>query len=404
MIRQRLAVTVWTLLAFGPALARAQATATPAPATHAGEIAAQQAEKARTAHPYRASWLERLVQDVEEHLTARDFRWHPFYGHAYPGAGVTFGAGYLFRPGNDDTLAIRASRSLNGSTRAELAYRAPRLARRRAALSMLGGWSEGIAQSFYGVTSRGTDTGDRSLFDFRRSYASLHLETRPRRNMIAIGGGLEVTQYQHLAKGDDGFARRFSAATLPGFGATVTYVQANGSAALDWRPERGYARRGGAWGVTARRFTDTAGDYSFTQIDYDAVQHVPVLRDAWVLSLHARAETTFAPYRHQVPFFMLPALGNGTTLRGYANQRFRDRNSMLLQAEWRVLLNAVLDLAFFYDAGKVTARPAHFGLHGLQTDYGVGLRLHSTSTTPIRVDLARGLDGVRVAFGAVATF
>ena len=118
--------------------------------------------------------------------------------------------------------------------------------------------------------------------------------------MVVFGGGLEYQRYDQRVAGDfnddalDGtaFEKNYSPRSLPGFGATVNYVQAHGSAGLDWRAARGYARRGGAWGVTARRYIDTAGDFTFTQMDYDVVQHLPVLRDAWVLSLHARAETT----------------------------------------------------------------------------------------------------------------
>lgn len=402
----------WTLaavMAGAPGAAHAQTT--PPPDTHEGEIAAQQAEKARALSPYRGPFLERVVQEIDEHFLDADYRWHPFYGHAYPGAGVTLGAGYLFRPGDYDTLDFRAAMSLNSSKRAEVVYRAPRLAKRRASLTMIGGWAEGLGQAFYGLERNGTtDDGDTD-FDFRRTYASARAEVRPWRGMLVFGGGLEFQRYEQrvgaTADGDldeDDFAARYSAATLPGFGATVNYVQAQGSAGLDWRPARGYTRRGGAWGVTARRYVDTAGDFSFTQVDYDAVQHLPLLRDAWVLSLHARAETTFAPFKHEVPFFMLPTLGNAMTLRGYANQRFRDRNSMLLAAEWRILLNALVDVAFFYDAGKVTARPKQFSLGGLETDYGVGVRFHSYTTTPLRIDFARGREGFRVAFGAVAAF
>lgn len=411
MIRRILAAAFWALAAVavvtGDALA--QATPTPAPDTHEGEVAAQQAEKARVLHPYRAPFLERVVQEIDEHFLDADFRWHPFYGHAYPGAGVTLGAGYLFRPGDYDTLDLRAAMSLNASKRAELVYRAPRLAKRRASLTMLGGWAEGLGQAFYGLERNGTTDDDDTDFDFRRSYTSARVEVRPWRGMVVFGGGLEYQRYEQMVAAsddldDDDFEARYSAATLPGFGATVDYVQVQASAGLDWRPARGYARSGGAWGVTARRYVDTAGDFSFTQVDYDVVQHLPLLRDAWVLSLHARAETTFAPFKHEVPFFMLPALGNAMTLRGYANQRFRDRNSMLLAAEWRILLNALVDVAFFYDTGKVTARPRQFGFNGLEYDYGVGVRFHSYTTTPLRIDFARGREGFRVAFGAVAAF
>lgn len=395
------AAVVLCLTALSPASADAQDDPV---TTHEGEVAEAQAEKARALHPYRAPWLERVIQEVEEHLTDRDLRWHPYYGHAYPGAGIAVGLGYLFRPGDYETLDVRAARSMNRSTRAEVVFRAPHLAERRLSLVATGGRAEGFEQSFYGVPSRHGDSDERSYFDFRRAYGSVQIETRARRAMPVFGAGVGVLHYEHRLDPGSAFAQRFSAPSLPGLGATVTYAQAQASAGFDWRPQRGYARRGGAVMVTARRSVDTAGDFTFSQVDYDVVQHVPVLRDAWVLSLHGRAETTFAPYKHEVPFFMLPALGNGTTLRGYANQRFRDRNSMLLSAEWRVLVNAVLDAAIFYDAGKVTARPSQFSRRHLESDYGVGLRFHSASTTPIRIDVARSREGLRVMFGAVAAF
>ena len=53
---------------------------------------------------------------------------------------------------------------------------------------------------------------------------------------------------------------------------------------------------------------------------------------------------------------MLPSVGGGSSLRGFSSWRFRDSNSLLLQAEWRIMVNRFLDTAFFYDAGKVAAQ------------------------------------------------
>ena len=109
---------------------------------------------------------------------------------------------------------------------------------------------------------------------------------------------------------------------------------------------------------SAPRCTTTGSDdaFGFQLIEYEGIQHLPILREAWVLSLRGRVQTASAKDGQQIPFFMLPALGGGSTLRGYSSWRFRDRNSLLLQAEWRIMVNRYLDLAFFYDAGKVTAR------------------------------------------------
>ena len=114
---------------------------------------------------------------------------------------------------------------------------------------------------------------------------------------------------------------------------------------------------------------------------------MPILREAWVLSFRGRVQTATDKDGQQTPFFMLPALGGGSSLRGYSSWRFRDQNSLLLQAEWRIIVNRYLDLAFFYDTGKVAARTADLDFDGLKDDYGVGVRFHGpfVDTAPRRI-------------------
>lgn len=402
--RSSRATALAVLLVLTAALPRhAQAQSASDPDTRAGQIAAAQAGKASRLRPYRAPVLEGLIRKIEETLADQQVRWHPFYGHAYSGAGITLGAGYKFFTGDYAFLDARAAMSLNRSKRAELEFRVPRLTHRRAALRTLGGWSEGLEQSFYGVGS-GTGRADRTTFDFRRTYAAAVVDVAPQRNMFVFGGGTEISRYEQIRREGSAFDLRYPAGTLPGAGARVDYVQARGHLALDWRPAAGYARSGGAHTVTARRFFDISGPNSFTQLEYDAVQHLPLLRDAWVLSLHARTETTYTTGRDEVPFFMLPTLGNTTTLRAFTNMRFRDRNSVVVSAEWRVFLNQFAEAALFYDAGKVTRTTRQLDFHHLRQDYGVGFRIHSLRSTPLRIDVARGDEGYRLVFAGTAAF
>ena len=118
------------------------------------------------------------------------------------------------------------------------------------------------------------------------------------------------------------------------------------------------------------------------------IAHLPFLREAWVLSFRGRVQTALDKDGQQIPFFMLPALGGGSTLRAYSSWRFRDQSSLLLQAEWRIMVNRYLDLAFFYDAGKVAARTSALDLDGLKEDYGAGLRFHGPLATPLRIEVA----------------
>ena len=194
--------------------------------------------------------------------------------------------------------------------------------------------------------------------------------------------------------------------TLPGLGAEVTYLHTQGTVGLDWRTSPGYTRRGGFYRRHAARLqrsgtTRSASRWSNTK----AIQHIPILREAWVLSFRGRVQTAIEKDGQQIPFFMLPALGGGSSLRGYSSWRFRDQNSLLLQAEWRIMVNRYLDLAFFYDAGKVAARTSDLDLDGLKDDFGFGIRFHGPFATPLRVELARSRESsLSFIFSSSASF
>ncbi len=123
-----------------------------------------------------------------------------------------------------------------------------------------------------------------------------------------------------------------------------------------------------------------------------------------MLSLRGRVETTSIKDDEVIPYFMLPSLGSGSTLRAFSSWRFRDRNSMLLQGEWRVMVNRVLDLALFYDTGKVTAHTSDLSFDGLKSDFGVGVRFHGPLSTPLRVEIAHGSEGLNIVFSSSSAF
>jgi hypothetical protein len=106
-----------------------------------------------------------------------------------------------------------------------------------------------------------------------------------------------------------------------------------------------------------------------------------------------------------IPYFLLPSLGSGSTLRAFSSDRFRDRHSMLMTGEFRWIPNAwALDMAVFYDAGKVTSRRSDLDFKQLKSDVGIGVRLHGPFSTPLRVDLAVGNEGWRLVFSGSAVF
>ena len=114
-----------------------------------------------------------------------------------------------------------------------------------------------------------------------------------------------------------------------------------------------------------------------------------------MLAFRARLETTDVASGQVVPYYLLPSLGGANSLRGYTDFRFQDKHLLLMSAEYRWLPSRVVDMAIFVDAGKVTAERRDLDLDGLRTTYGVGIRFHGPTFTPLRVDLARGDEGIR---------
>jgi Omp85 superfamily domain len=388
-----------------------QASATPvfvqasAPTREAEIIAAQEA-KAGNLKPYEVSRVEAWLNNVEDVALSGRARWHTFFDSAYAGGGVTLGAGYLSRVSSYNTLDVRGSLTPSGYKRIEAEFRAPRLLNRRGSLSVVGGWRDATRVGFYGFGTANTSKDDRANYSFTQPYAQAVLDVRPIRQYVVLTGGLEMSHWDQGAGSGSApsVEEVYSPDTLPGLGASPTYVHSHAAAALDWRTAPGYTRTGGYLAVTGNHFGDLDDQYSFRRVDYDVIQHIPVMRDTWVFSLRGRVETTLVDEGQAIPFFMLPALGGGSTLRGFSSWRFRDRHSLLVAAEWRVLVNRFLDTAVFYDAGKVTSRTSDLDFGDLKSDYGVGFRFHGRLVTPLRVELAKSNEGIVLVFSSHAPF
>jgi hypothetical protein len=374
--------------------------------TRAGQIEAQEQAKAGELKPYTPDKAELLVRKLEEQFLTGALHWHPYFTSAYAGCGFTLGAGYATHVGDYNTLDMRGSITFTNCKRLEAEFIAPRLFGRRGTLSLLGGWREATQVGFYGYGTGNTSKDDRVNYGFTQPYASATLEVRPWRRYFTLVGGAEYSRWDQ-GEGSGSFPsveEVYTPETLPGLDAEVTYLHTLGTVGFDSRTSPGYTRTGGFYGITLHDYHDGDDAYSFRQVDYEAIQHIPILRDAWVLSLHGLVQTTYTNDGHVVPFFMLPSVGGGSTLRGFTSWRFRDENAILFQVEWRVLVNNFLETAIFYDAGKVTESRADLDLDGLKSDFGIGFRMHGPAATPVRIELAKGNEGLVLVFAAHATF
>ena len=394
-------MTVRFVLAFFlfalPVLAVAQETRTAA-------IAAEQAEKATKVVPYEPHWAENLLKTVRRQLIEQPSGFYPYFGSVYSGGGFTLGGGYREFTGDRSHLYVAGLYSLSAYKLAEVGFVSPGHFSGRVDLRATATWRDATQVRYHGL---GIDSPPDMTTAFRMQQAILggELTARPHRWVVLTG----AAAYEDYTLKDPTGTKIpvddvFTPVTAPGLGVNPTYIHTSASAAFDWRQAPDYTRRGGLYKVAGHHYTDQDETYSFDRLEAELVQHIPILRENWVISLRSRLETTLND-DDQVPYFLMPSLGSGSTLRGYDAWRFRDRHAMLLSGEWRWIPNRMfLDMAFFYDTGMVAPRLDAINVGSFKSNVGVGVRFHTPITTPLRVEIAKGSEGLQVVFAASAAF
>jgi outer membrane protein assembly factor BamA len=136
---------------------------------------------------------------------------------------------------------------------------------------------------------------------------------------------------------------------------------------------------------------------TFQNYDVDLRYFVPVTASDRI-GFRMESWFTHAKPEEQIPFFMLPFVGGTETVRGFSQARFRDRNALLLNSEYRHSLNGFLDVVGFVDAGRVFPNAENFGLRYLHPGYGVGARVKFGSRMFFGIDLGFSSEGRKVYF------
>jgi len=170
------------------------------------------------------------------------------------------------------------------------------------------------------------------------------------------------------------------------------YRHADVSVTADSRNHVGYPTSGGLYRATWSDYSDRDGGiFSFRRYEVEGVQLIPVVAGRWILGVHGFGVFSDVPAGNDVPFYLMPSLGGHNSIRSYSDYRFHDRNLVLVNAESRFGLTTHMDVAVFADAGNVAARAGDLDL--TKRAYGVGLRVHTQTSTLLRVEAAHGVDG-----------
>lgn len=362
--------------------------------SRAEEIAQKQAEKSKSLAPNRATFAERALDWFEDHFTDPNTAYLTF-GGVYPTGGFAPGVAVRRAMGHA-RLNVGGAYSVRAYKLAHASLRFPELAGNKLELETGARWFDATQVPFYGLGNESLKA-DRVNYGLRSLNVGASATLKPVR-WYRIGAGITSRQMENR----EGLGRRpsietrHSPLTAPGLFSEPRYRQATVFTAIDWRESPGYTRRGGLYSIALDEYRDTDDAFSFRTAEIDLRQYIPLLKEHWVLAFRALVQTTDADSGQVIPYYLLPSLGGAHTLRGYGDFRFQDKHLLLLSAEYRWLPSRVVDMAIFVDSGKVTAERRDLDLEGLETTYGIGIRFHGPTFTPLRADLGRGKDGLRL--------
>jgi hypothetical protein len=371
--------------------------------TRVASIAAEQAEKATHLAPREPSRAEKLVSRMTRSFGQQPPGFYPYFDSVYTGGGMTLGAGYRHYTGDRTQLNVAGLYSIQGYKLLEARVLSPGHLAGRLDLQGTVLWRDATRVNFHGLGIGSPRDG--AAFRMQQAIVGGDATARPHRWVrLTAAAAYEDYTMQDPTGGRPAVDDVFTSATVPGLAANPAYLHTTAGAAFDWRPAADYARHGGLYSVAHHQYVDRDRTYSFNRLDAEVVQHIPILRENWVVSLHGRLQTTLDDADH-VPYFLMPSLGSGSTLRGYRAWRFRDRHAMLMSGEWRWIPNRMaLDMALFYDTGMVAPSLDALALKSFVHDAGVGVRFHAPARTVLRVEVAKGSEGLRLVFSAGSSF
>ncbi len=360
-------------------------------------LEAERAKKAEALTPAKPSGLEKKLLWLEnDRVIAKILA--PYEGFYVKIGGLTKGGGLGAGPGYrnwflDDravfnTSIVTSVRNYWMGT-AEVIF--PKLVDERLVVGGHGYYRYWPRERFYGIgpdSSRDDRTSFlREGYEFRgdASYAFVPA--------VKVGGS---TAFRHETLGEghaSGFPsieEVFTPAEAPGLDQQPDYLWSGAFVDVDYRDQPKNTRSGGHFRLSYDLWHDLDDlGFSYRDLRFEALHAFPIFDKKRVFIARVIGESTDSPGGNLVPFYAQPTLGGSTTLRGFDEFRFRDRNALLINAEYRWEAFSGLDMAIFGDWGDVGPTWDDIEIKELKSDYGLGFRFNTFRSVFLRIDLAR---------------
>jgi hypothetical protein len=160
------------------------------------------------------------------------------------------------------------------------------------------------------------------------------------------------------------------------------------TAGWDSRDQALEPRRGALYELSSMAWQRVFGsDYNFWEIALNLRQFIPIGRT------HVLAVQLYGQFQGgEVPFYKMALIGGQRLLRGYYEGRYRDKQMIAAQAEYRLPVWWRFGAVLFAAVGDVSDRLDNFSLDHLKWAVGGGGRvlINSDERLNLRLDLAVG--------------
>jgi outer membrane protein assembly factor BamA len=355
----------------------------------------------------RASKFERRLVYVERNrileraragLNGLRLRW----GGLPSGGGFAIGPEYV----RDDlllgqmNLRLGAAASTKGYQKYDLSFRLPKLANERLLVDFYSAHRNYPQMQFYG-SGPDSSKGQRSNYRLEDTTTDIALGLRPFK-LLTLGGASGYV-WTNVGPGTSSVyistEEQFTPEQAPGIDRQTDFFRYGAFAQFDYRDDPLGPRKGGNYVVQHTWYDDRKlGTFDFRRLDVTLEQYVPFFNKRRVFAFRARTVLTDTRAGQVIPFYMQPTLGGGNDLRGFRPFRFSDKNSADLTAEYRWEAFSGLDMAIFFDAGKVFSRRGELNFSNMEGCGGFGFRFNVRNRTFIRMDFGWSHEGFQFWF------
>ena len=340
----------------------------------------------------------RLLDRAKSGLNGLRLKW----GGLPSGAGFAIGPEYVREDLLSGQMNFRVSTvvSMKAAQKYDFNFRFPKLANEHLFVDFYSAHRNYPQMQFYG-SGPDSQKGQRSNYRLEDTTTDINAGIRPFK-LLTLGVG---TGYVWMNVGPGtrsgwiSTEQQFTPEQAPGINRQTDFLRYGGFAQLDYRDDPLGPRKGGNYLVQYTWYDDRKlGLFDFRRLDVNLEQYVPFFNKRRVFAFRARTVLTESGGGNVIPFYMQPTLGGGNDLRGFRPFRFSDRNSADLTAEYRWEAFSGLDMAIFFDAGKVFPRRGELNYSNMEGCGGFGLRFNARNRTFIRMDFAWSHEGLQFWF------